>query len=244
MEQIDRLRKQLEGLNDLNLSSLGLHSFRGLEERDFGFFPGGNGLVDGRQATTFPYDGTVILGSNFGSTGMLDDQNRWLEQDERSGPTWSRLRKLLMSARIDEKNCFFTNAWPFLHVGDGNVSRMIDRWLGDDALTAGCVRFFESTVKEVHPRLIIALGTGPAAFLSWVWQEHLAGWRRGGWKVLYRAPTVKIEHSDSTIVCTVITHPSMPNSWRRCEQYKGWGGEVELLARAARLAVVTIPNRP
>jgi hypothetical protein len=245
VKEIDQMRKRLETLNRLALSSLGLRSFEGLGERDYGFFPGGNGLVDGRQAITFPWSGTLILGSNFGSTTMLGIQNEWKTQDERSGATWSRLRKRLKEAGIGERNCFFTNAWPFLHIGGSNVSRMIGHWLSNERLTSECVGFFKETLAEMSPRLIIALGMGPAAFLSWVWPECLMAWRQRSWELIDQSPPiVNVGHHDHPIVCAVITHPSMPNSRYRRGEYSNVQGEVELLAKAARAAGVSILNTP
>lgn len=233
MEELRRLREQLEAVDRLDLASLDLRSFSGLSEREYGFFPGGNGLYDGHKASKFPHEGALILGSNFGSVEMLDREGNWKSQDERNGPTWTPLLKTLKQAGIDRGLCFFTNAWPFLHKGDGNVSQMISRWLSNKGLNSASVEFFKESLLEVRPRLIIALGTGPAAFLGNIWPERLGKWRQRSWKYIDEKPLETINDLECRIVCVALTHPSMPNRWHRREEYRNLVGEARLVSEAA-----------
>jgi hypothetical protein len=196
------------------------------------FFPGGNGLYEGVHATRFPIGGTLILGSNFGCfDGFIDAQGRLLVQDERHNPTWKPLLRSLHDSGIKADECFFTNAWPFLHDGEGNLGPVGD-WLQNRALMASCVRFFEYTFTTMQPRLIVGLGTGPAAFLSHVWPKDLSSWRGYTLQDLDDLPMATARFQEQTVVCVAITHPSMPNAWRRRPPYQHRIGEVRLLTEA------------
>src|SRR5947209_1826807 len=173
MMLINDLRANLAGLTIENRKLL---SFAGLPVMTHAFFPGGNGLYDGIHAAPIPIGGTLILGSNFGCVGrFINSQGKLLIQDERDNRTWTPLLAILNQSGIRPEECFFTNAWPFLHLGKRNLGP-IDKWLKDSELMASCVRFFQCTLAMMQPSLIVALGTGPGAFLSHVWPKELIPW--------------------------------------------------------------------
>ncbi|HEY4357449.1 MAG TPA: uracil-DNA glycosylase family protein [Acidobacteriaceae bacterium] len=206
---------------------------------NYGFFPGGDGLYDPLAARTGPLT-TIILGSNFGcETGFIDDQGNLLITDERGNATWRPLLKRLRAAQIDPHECFFTNAWPFLHLGDGNLGP-VESWLRDPALMSSCMAFFEQTVNLIGPKLIIALGTGPAAFLGNLWKERVAIWSKYSIDSLDELPLAIISLPSNPLVCVAITHPSMPNAWRRREPYKHEAGEIKLLIEARRKSLFAL----
>lgn len=228
-EETDRLRESLAGLKTEGPQ---LRAFSGLPVMTHAFFPGGNGLYQGIHATRFPIGGTLILGSNFGcSSGFINEKGQLLVLDERGNRTWRQLLDRLYASEIKVDECFFTNAWPFLHCGDGNLGPVGD-WLQDEMLMASCVQFFKDTFTIMQPRLIVALGTGPAAFLSHVWPETLSQWRGYTLQHLDDLPMAIVHFQGRAAVCVAITHPSMPNAWRRRPPYQHRSGEVQLLTEA------------
>jgi hypothetical protein len=105
-------------LAKLDIPDGDIRSFTGLPVMTHAFFPGGNGLYEGSQANSFPIQGTLILGSNFGCFNkFVDPRGQLLILDERRNNTWRPLLKRLHGAGIKAEECFFTNAWPFLHEG-------------------------------------------------------------------------------------------------------------------------------
>jgi hypothetical protein len=243
MDEINQMRERLKDFDELDLADLGLMSFTGLEEMDEAFFPGGNGLYKGLQARQIPTGGVFILGSNFGSSDLLDENNQWKIRDETKGRTWAPLLKLLNEASIDPNHCFFTNAWPLLHLSTDrkgkNLAPSIGEWLRDQVLMDYCREFFRFSSAMMHPSLYVALGAGPAAFLGHYW-GNLASWKQYGWKHVDEHPiaTVKYFGRETETFCVAVTHPSMSNSnWRhRKPDYRGFTGEAQLLAEAARRA--------
>ena len=229
-EVIDRLRG---ALSQLELSDRRRASFTGLPVMTHGFFPGGNGLWQGVHAIQLPVRGVLVLGSNFGSLGnFVNETGELVVLDERENTTWRPLRKILEDSGIDVEECFFTNAWPFLHHGDSNLARDIANWLGDPGLMDSCVSFFKVTLAKIMPRMIIALGKGPAAFLGSIWPEQIGQWQ--GYKIsaLDDLPMAAVRVGDKDAICVAITHPSMRNAWRRRPPYQGRIGEVQLLIEA------------
>jgi hypothetical protein len=107
---------------------------------------------------------------------LVSGHGKLVVLDERDNRTWKPLLEILDRSGIKREECFFTNAWPFLHIGEGNVGP-VGEWLEDSELMASCVRFFEYTLAIMQPSLIVALGTGPGAFLSHVWPKDLSQWR-------------------------------------------------------------------
>jgi hypothetical protein len=88
-------------LKVLDIGNRKLQSFEGLPVMTHAFFPGGNGLYKGVQATRFPIGETLILGSNFGClSGFIDAQGRLLVADERGNATWKSLLHSLHTAGI------------------------------------------------------------------------------------------------------------------------------------------------
>jgi len=210
-----------------------LRSFSGFPVMEHGFFPGGNGLYEGGQASRFPTKGTLILGSNFGCIEkFLDLEGALLCQDERRNPTWRSLLTSLKSANIKWNECFFTNAWPFLHVGGGNTGTKVEAWLRNEELMASCTQFFKYTCAMMQPELIVTLGRGPAAFLSHIWPEELAPWRKCKLKGLDDLPKAPVSFQEQFIICVGITHPCISNAWRRKMPYQYSVGEIQLLTEA------------
>jgi hypothetical protein len=95
-----------------------------------------------------------------------------------------------------------------------------------------CIEFFGYTYAMMRPRLVIALGKGPAAFLSHVWPKELSRWRKYGMRHLDDLPMARIDFQNETAICVAITHPSMPNARLRRPPYQYDAGEIRLLTEA------------
>jgi hypothetical protein len=189
--EIARLR---ESLKKVDPGKSGLVSLVGKPVMERGFFPGGNGLVLGEDAPYFPLGRTLVLGSNFGAVENFcspDGRLRCLDETNSPG-TWTGLRKRFVPAQLPD--CFFTNAWPFLHIGASNNPdcAVKQKWLRDVVMMESCIEFFQTTLKELQPSLIVALGTAPAAFLSWVFPKELICWRGNTWRNVDQTPSVAV----------------------------------------------------
>jgi hypothetical protein len=227
---IKQLRNKLTGLA---APGGNLRAFSGFPVMKHGFFPGGNGLYEGNEANHFPTKGTLILGSNFGCLEkFVNPEGGLAKDDERTNPTWRSLLRSLKSANIEWNECFFTNSWPFLHVGGGNTGTKVEAWLRSEDLMASCTQFFQYTCAVMQPKLIVTLGRGPAAFLSHIWPKELAPWRKCKLKSLDDLPKARVVFGEQPIVCVGITHPCISNAWRRKMPYQYSAGEIQLLTEA------------
>ena len=246
-EEVDSLRKMLDGLE---LKGANTRPFKGLPVMEKAFFPGGNGLFEGSRGK-LPIGGTLILGSNFGcvSDFVKEDGNLVRSDETEISKTWIGrkpgygLNAMLFRTPIILSECFFTNAWPFLHEGRSNdASALIKRWLNDQSLMKECKEIFMATVSKVKPKLIVALGTGSSAFIGKVWKDEFGEW--GGCTIasMDRKPIGCVGFEDKVIVYAAITHPSAHdlNAKRRREPYNSLpnsiNGEVRLLIEAAERA--------
>lgn len=234
LTKIDTLR---DALSELKTNDPLLRSFAELPVMRHAFFPGGNGLYQGIEATRLPVDGVLILGSNFGSSNnFVNDQNELLLDDERNvSRTWKKLLPMLADSGIDQKECFFTNAWPFLHIGGKNTGP-VENWLKNSVLMFSCAFFLKQTLEIIRPRLIVGLGTGPVAFLGHVFPEELSVWKGYRISCMDELPIAQIGLPNSVLdcVCVAITHPSMPNVRHRILSNRD---EVRLLSHAYSLSV-------
>ena len=223
-----------ESLRRVSSGGSGLVSMADKHVMERAFFPGGNGLMLGEDAPRFPVDGTLVLGSNFGADEKFcTPDGELLCVDETNNPgTWVGLRKRFTTEQLED--CFFTNAWPFLHTGasnnpDGSVKQ---GWLRDSVLMGSCLEFFRTLLRELRPSLIVALGTAPAAFISYAFPEALAGWSGNAWRCIDQQPTGIVQNGIFTSACVAITHPSMSNAHLRIEDFGTAAKERELLQRA------------
>jgi hypothetical protein len=254
MNRILRLREELMRFDKIDLTRLQMKSFTDLPLMNYAFFPGGNGLYKGVDAKTFPKIRTVILGSDFAcSANYVDGQGRRIHSsgDERCGPTWTPMLNTLRQTPILPEECFFTNVWPVLHLPskDGKKSNdnpPIDLWRRDDRFTRMCIDFFLFTVDIIQPKLIVALGKGPALFLGDTWPAQLKDWRFSStssidkirWVDLDRTLIADVSNKDGQFVNTAVNHPSKSrlNAKLRARQYRHPEGEVRLLTEAANRA--------
>jgi hypothetical protein len=226
---------------------------------NYAFFPGGNGLYRGVEVNEFPKIDMLLLGSDFGCLGALvegrEERELWTT-DERGGPTWKGLRDLFREVGIDRERCFFTNAWPLLHLPlkngkESNDDPPIDIWRRNELLTVRCIAFFQSTLKLIKPSMVVALGKGPTVFLGDAFPDELKEWsfKRGRslnsirWQrdldelFMKRIP-VEGSPVGRHLVCVAIHHPSKftLHKENRREKYRGSGGRIKLLQEAMKEA--------
>jgi len=254
MEEINKLRTELAKFDENDLCRLQARSFAGIPPMNYAFFPGGNGLYLGKEAREFPRTRTLILGSDFAClTRHVDDKNQLLiiSCDERGGPTWKPMLDALRQTPILPEESFFTNAWPVMHLAlDGergsNDNPPIDFWRCNDSFMQRCIDYFRISLQVVKPKLIVALGKGPAVFLGEVWPVELKHWKfpseyrlaEINWRLLDRKWIAETESEGRRIHCVAVNHPSKGrlNAKHRASPYKGLEGEVRLLNEAARQA--------
>jgi hypothetical protein len=234
--EIDELRQQLDRLE---LSGKRVIPFKGLPVMDRAFFPGGNGLYLGCEAE-MPKNGVLVLGSNFGCVAdYLSADETLIRRDEvNTSHTWKGIFRIFApQTGIPYEQCFFTNAWPFLHAGTSNMTKGLTHvWLEDRRLMQQCLDFFDRTLAVLQPRLVIALGPGVAAFISRYWPLELQEWSGNSVASMDERPVMEVGYENRFILCTAITHPSHSNSWRRKPPFQGTEGEIELLRQAASKA--------
>ncbi len=236
-EIVNELRGSLTSLSTGNTN---LVSMTGKPLMQRAFFPGGNGLFEGEDAAYFPYGRTLVLGSNFGGQDKFCDSNNNLvcpgdKTFLNTSVSWRNLKKRFTLEQL--RDSFFTNAWPFLHQGASNVS-VIHPWLRDQEVLQSCIAYFLLTFTKVQPTLLIALGTGPAAFLSHVWPNYLTPWRGHKWEHINQLPLAEFTPNNRPLICITTSHPCRPtNANFRAAPYRGPAGEAKLLAKAyARVA--------
>ena len=216
------LRKELEQLEKEGLPK-GYKGFSGRYMPGTAFFPGGDGLwkSDPGVTVSFPYQGVLILGSDFGDADSYDMRRERRREfpHESDGPTWKNLPKLMKLAGIGPEQWFCTNAWPCLREGSRAVGGKPpgakappgakDAFL---EFTNRCVKFFQRTRELMRPRLIVPLGLEPAAFLTKACHNAPSPWGTArSWRQI---DTEAIWRTDDCVIVPIV-HPSMENSNRR-----------------------------
>jgi hypothetical protein len=137
------------------------------------FFPGGWGLWDAPHNRRFPVGGTLVLGNTWGTQAYFEkviDRGSEVRITpggvEAKDPTWRNLIRILQLAKADPKDCFFTNAFPGLVVGNIVGSAGIRR---ADPTWGWFQEFFGRTLELMRPQLVLALGLEPMRFLGGEW---------------------------------------------------------------------------
>lgn len=137
----------------------------------------------------------------------------------------------------DLTDCFFTNAWPCLHISTRNtLGELISQWLANPNLMRECAKFFARTCADLKPSMIVALGPGPAAFIATVWPRQLKQWKSNNIKGIDSLPigVVQIEGVTHRTVCTSVVHPCYQhiNAKHRKVPYQYAAGEIQLVKEA------------
>ncbi len=199
------------------------------------FFPGGAGLwltKPDDKLPPMPINKIMVLGHNF------DSEKRYglsLSHggENMNGPTWRNLRNLFERAEINLQDCFFTNAYMGLVVGDHSTGKFPGA--NDERFMQACESFLMTQIETQKPRLILTLGNYVPSFLARL-SSDLTVWRDCKTLTMIdrRMPFVGNAHFESSpdVEATVIalTHPSFrhANIKRRIYHDK-IGDEAELV---------------
>lgn len=124
-----------------------------------GFFPGGDGLWKA-PGETEPTDRNpkpiMVVGSTFGSLKELNSIP--FEEDRHNkSKTWEPLLTLFRNAGVPPDRCFFTNAYPGVLRGGGNVVQLHPAKL-DANYMKEARGFFQAQLQHMQPRLVLFLG--------------------------------------------------------------------------------------
>ena len=140
------------------------------------FFPGGYGLW--REDTSaplppWPKGGVMILGHDFHSeSGYRASLARGREA--KGQPTWRTLCSVLDLARVDLRECFFTNAYMGLRKGNGTTGKFPGAT--DPVFVDACRRFLLVQIAAQAPRTILTLGGWVSAMIAPL-SPSLESWR-------------------------------------------------------------------
>jgi uracil-DNA glycosylase len=207
------------------------------------FFPGGYGIwnpTGSRELPPFPVGGVMILGQDFHSeAGYLASLACGAESSNQ--PTWRNLIALLSEVGLAPSDCFFTNAFMGLRVGDATTGPFPGA--SDPEFVAHCRWFLARQLQVQQPSLVVTLGIYAPGILAPLSPEL------GSW-----AGARGLKHLDATgplcegvtfpdvpglrTVAVALTHPSLRAFNVRHRRYRGrTGNEAELLMlRDARAA--------
>lgn len=128
--------------------------------RGCSFYPGGCGLFDGAEQPV-PERPVMLVGQDFGT---LEYWNGLGTEREPEDGTWSGLRKLLASANIDPRRCFFTNA--LLGVRVAQSMEGPSPGLASAEYVDACMAFIHEQVRILRPVAVVTLGVVPTMLLA------------------------------------------------------------------------------
>lgn len=219
----------------------------GIPERIPGtaFFPGGSGLWRGRPGEPLPpmpIEKVMVLGNYFDSE---DGYRRSLQRgDELYTPTWKNLVTLLESVGIRREDCFFTNIYMGLSIGDSNTGP--SPGAKNPEFRRRCESLLAEQIAAQKPRLILTLGRFVPKFIAAL-SPGLAAWRRCA-SLSGLDDTGPLKQGvqfggamDRATVVVALVHTSLrkANVWRR--RYQEWTGndaELAMLKKAVELAAI------
>ena len=189
---------------------------------------------DSKQSVaTHAHGNVMVLGHNF------DSEEGYRESFVNQGEdlncqTWRYLLELLHCAGIQPKDCFFTNAYMGLIVGDSNTGKFPGA--DDLGFVQRCQSFLAEQITVQKPRVILALGIHVPKFIAPL-SPHLAAWKRcKTFKQLDASgfPLINSVHfngsSEQPVAVVALTHPCLRKVNVRLRRYRGLTGEDAELA--------------
>ena len=203
------------------------------------FFPGGSGLWLGKSCSwnvtsdrpPMPKKKIMVLGNDFGPKSWHEACLRRHDHDLNTN-TWRNLLELLQEAGIQPKDCFFTNAYMGIRLGEESEGE--SPGAEDPEFVQHCRSFFlKKQIPAQEPRLILTLGSYVPWFITPL-SSGLAAWRGyESFRDLDTAGPLKngVRFNGSNPVTVVaLVHPSRRrgNVWRR--RYRGLTGKAAELA--------------
>lgn len=174
----------------------------------------------------------MILGHNFDSEDSyacsLDIGH------ELHSPTWRNLQKLLVEAKIDLENCFFTNFYMGLIAG----SRSTGRFPGatDEGFVNRCIQFLKLQIQVQQPSAILTLGKWVPSLLAKVSPDLIAWTGKKDFGSIDAVGPVKLDCTfdalNHNFNVAALTHPCLRDSNVGRRRYKRWTGhraELEMI---------------
>lgn len=231
-EKVRELRERLDKLP----AREDCRSFAGLPLYDLGhgFFPGHLGLyAPDRESVS-----TIVLGSDWGNEEAFAEYLK--RERHRDNNTVAGTNKLLTEAGFTLADCFYTNAWPVMRVG--NAKEQGHHAMRDDvAFTARCQDYLRHTLKTLNIRLVISLGNPCAWFLGpFFGPDWKLGQLKSSKHVKIRDLDVEPLRSRDGIVFVNATHPAHLAANRKKRHLSGsYGCETRLLIHARQLAGIS-----
>lgn len=246
LPQVDELRAFLTSLN-LNYpeGTTGVPDDPAETISGLAFFPGGSGRwveKSGERAPkTIPKEGIMVLGNNWGTVQDFM-KCRKMGEEPRSYGTWPNLVRTLRRADIPLERCFFTNAYMGLMEGESNLDSFPNTDDQDGDFVNACREFFHYQLRIQQPSLIIGLGSNVREFLARSSDELGDAWPKGGnfneldknQKAVLSGVGFQDAFDNLRVNAVLLTHPSMPNQWRRSwkgvegQEYRGRDAEVAM----------------
>lgn len=125
--------------------------------RELAFFPVGCGYL----GQTFPRDGVMFVGSEFGTEQNVEDVLK-AGGERISDPTWRPALRDIDAVGIDRSKCWFTNFALAVRPGAGSNSKSESPWVNNLTFVHTFGALFIEQVREAQPRAIVLYG-GPVA---------------------------------------------------------------------------------
>jgi uracil-DNA glycosylase len=144
--------------------------------------------------------------------------------------TWRGLYQLLDAARVGVRNCFFTNAYVGLVVGEKPTGPFPGA--RDARFSSWCQEFLRSQIATMKPAVVVTIGGDARRFLGRLTGD-LAGWSRASSMTIHHA-----EIDERSVKCVALAHPSMYPASARQRSFQGQHG-VAADAALLRAAVAT-----
>lgn len=185
------------------------------------FFPGGKGLWSEEYSDVCP--SILVLGQDFAT---VDDYKKMLrhESTDLGCPTWRNLIKLFNEARIDLKDCFYSNVF----MGLRETTSMTGRFPGfkDKSFVQRNVDFLSFQIKTMKPAAIITLGRPASELLSKLSKPDLDSWKSGR---ALSVPNIglqkNIHFNEHICACVALEHTSLRHLNVKRRSYKNSSGE-------------------
>ena len=201
------------------------------------FFAASAGLyrrAGSHRLPPFPFGGWMFVGHNLDAEGPFRLR---LESGHSHGDparpmrTWQNLYKLLATAGVDPRECFFTNAYVGLKEGDDPTGRFPGS--GDAAFRQWCAEFLMEQVAVMRSRVVATLGVDAARFLSSLF-PGLQDWDRP--RLPPSQPRIAVVQNHQFGVVALV-HPSAHHvslHRRSYDEATGLEAEAALLVAATR----------
>ncbi len=198
------------------------------------FFPGGTGIwkeVGVRQSRSRRRP-IMVLGHDFDSEVAY--QRSFEIGDETHGPTWRNLRRLFDETGILMSECFFTNYFMGMRVGNISTGRSPASY--SDEFVERCGDFLIEQLKLIRPSVLLTLGVFVPRMIGSL-SDGLAGWQsaRNFADIDRLGPlhfNVRFRGYSGRVHVVSLTHPSFqgPNvRHRRYRRAQGIRAEIKML---------------